>query len=161
MHCPEFRQTVGAFLDGEVDGTTRKKIALHLSKCRECADLVESDRFWNEQVRGYLDHELPDGLRQEILGDLDNPGRQGQWRIAWWAIKRDLTQPRRLLETAALAAVVILALNYLPFFRSPEKAEQPEAFRQAGPIVQVGQDPTWQSGETVPTARLKLSGRLI
>lgn len=161
MRCPEFREIMGLFLDGEVDGKTRKDIARHLVQCQECAELVESNRFWNEKVCGYLEHELPAGLREEILGDLAPIGWREKLRVAWWAIRRDLAQPRKMLQTAALAVVLILAVNYLPFFRSADKSKLNEAFGQAGPIVQVGQDLTWQPGETVPTARLSLSGRLI
>ena len=155
---------MGLFLDGEVDSQTRKDIGYHLVQCQECAELVESNRFWSEKVGRYLDHELPEGLREEILGDLaytDNLNWRGKLRIAWWAIRRDLAQPRKMMQTAAMAVVLILAINYLPFFRSAEKSEPNTAFGKAGPIVQMGQTPTWQPGETVPTARLSLSGRLI
>lgn len=156
MHCPEFREVMRSFLDGKVDGATRKEVGLHLAECDECAALVESDGFWDDSIRAHLDHQLPAGLREDILGDLDHLSGRDQWRIAWWAIKRDLKEPKGMLQAAALAAVMILALNYLPFFRSQEKA-----FNHSGPIVQVGEAEAWSPGETVPTARLTLSGRLI
>lgn len=162
MRCPEFREVMRSFLDGQVDGATRREVGLHLAGCEECAALVEDKKFWDDSIRSHLDHELPEGLRREILGDLgnlDDLGGRDQWRIAWWAVKRDLSKPRMLLQTAALAAVLILALNYLPFFGSSEKS--PAAFENAAPIVQFGEESSWQSEETVPTARLTLPGRLI
>jgi hypothetical protein len=162
MRCPEFREVMRSFIDGEVDSDTRREIGLHLAECTDCAKLIEDDRFWNETVLGYLDHELPAGLRESILGDLDDLGWRQQLRIGWWAILRDLSRPKGMLQAAAVAVVLILALNYLPFFRSADKpVGGDEAFRHSGPIVQVGREVDWKPGETVPTARLSLSGRLI
>jgi hypothetical protein len=148
MRCPEFREVMRSFIDGEVDG---------------------------------LDHELPDGLRDSILGDLAPSGASGasgvsqgrkaslddlgwrqQLRIAWWAVRRDLSKPGEMLKVAAMAAVLILAVVYLPVFRSGDQpAGDKEAFGHSGPIVQMGEKADWKPGETVPTARLSLSGRLI
>ena len=156
MHCPEFREVMRSFLDGRVDAATRKEAGLHLAECAECAALVEDDGFWDDSIRRHLNHELPAGLREDILGDLDHVSGRNFWRIAWWAVKRDLKQPKGMLQAAAVAVVLILALNYLPFFRSQEKP-----FLNSGPIIQVGEAAAWSPGETVPTARLTLSGRLI
>ena len=119
MRCPEFKDIMRAFLDGEVDNATRKAAGLHLAECPDCARLIESDRFWDETLRSYLHHELPADLRADILGDLahvpvsasgsagdtgtapgpanldnlDNLGARDQWRIAWWVVKRDLRRP--------------------------------------------------------------------
>lgn len=159
MRCPEFREVMRSFLDGEVDGATRREVGLHLAECEECAALIEDNNFWDDAIRSHLDHELPEGLRRDILGDLEDMSRRDKWRIAWWAVKRDLSRPRMLLQTAALAALLILALNYLPFFGSSGKSAA--AFENGAPIVQFPEEGSWQSGETVPTARLSLPGRLI
>jgi anti-sigma factor RsiW len=159
-----------SFLDGEVADRTRREVGRHLAACEDCARLIEDDRFWNETIRGYLDHELPDGLRESILGDLA-PGQTAglndldwrkQVRIAWWAVRRDLSRPRELIRTVAVAAVLVLMIVYLPVWlagkhTTPDK----EAFGRSGPIVQMGETADWKPGETVPTARLSLSGRLI
>jgi len=162
MRCPEFREVMRSFIDGEVDGDTRREIGLHLAECTDCAKLIEDNRFWDETVLGYLDHELPAGLRESILGDLDDLGWRQQLRIGWWAIRRDLSRPKGMLEAAAVAVVLIVAVNFLPVFWPAEKSTgENEAFRHSGPIVQVGQEVDWKPGEIVPTARLSLSGRLI
>lgn len=178
MRCPECREVMRSFIDGKVDGRTRREVGLHLAECSDCARLIEDDHFWDEAIRGYLEHELPDGLRESILGDLahvpsgaagqgrqaglDDLGWRKKLRIAWWAVRRDLSRPGDMLKVAALAAVLILAVNYLPFFRSGDQpAGEKAAFSQAGPIVQVGENVDWKPGDTVPTARLSLSGRLI
>jgi anti-sigma factor RsiW len=167
---------MNSFLDGEVDDRTRQEVGLHLAECADCAQLVEDDRFWKDTIRDYLDHELPDGLRASILGDLaaiktdpapgrrpglDDLGWKQQLRVIWWAGRRGLT-PRVVLQAAALAAFLIVALHYLDIFRSPDGPGDPtEPFGHSGPIVQVGEKADWRPGETVPTARLSLSGRLI
>ncbi len=171
MRCPECHQIMRSFLDGEVDGPARREVALHLAECSDCAQLIEDDRFWDETLRGYLDHELPDGLRESILGDLaSGPARETgaskigwrqQMRIVWWACRRDLSL-KLVLQSAAVVTLMVLAMNYLPFFKSPNKShDSTEAFRNSGPIVQLGENGDWKPGETVPTARLTLSGRLI
>jgi anti-sigma factor RsiW len=165
MRCPEFRETARAFLDGEVDDSTRREFALHLAGCPDCARLIEEGRFWDDALRDYLNCELPDGLRQGILGDLAQGPVDMGWRqklgVIWWASRKDLS-PRVVLQTAALVAFLVLALNYLPFFQSSDKpGDLEEAFQSSGPIVGLGEDADWKPGETVPTARLKLSGRLI
>lgn len=177
MHCAEFQDVMRSFLDGEVDRARRREIGRHLAECTACAELVESSQFWDETVRGHLNRELPDGLREDILGDLvphssggsidhggslDHLGARKNWQIVWWAIRRDLSRPRGMLQAAALAVAIILALNYLPFFNSSDAPNGAgDAFLRSGPIMQAGQDGIWQTGETVPTARLTLSGRLI
>lgn len=165
MRCPECREVMRSFIDGEVDESTRREVGLHVAECPDCARLIEDDRFWEEFLRSYLDHELPDGLRESILGDLATGSVEMGWRqkmrVIWWAGTKDLT-PKLVLQTAAVVAVMILALNYLPFFRSTDKSGgSEEAFKSSGPIVHVGEDSDWNSYETVPTARLSLSGRLI
>ena len=107
-------------------------------------------------------------------------------RIAWWAIRRDLARPRGMLQAAAVAVIVIVAVNTLPIFRSGP--DDRAAFTEPGPIVHVGPDGTiaadrtdrtgrtgpidtteqtdpgrrtGQTGPAVGTARLTLSGRLI
>ena len=171
MRCPECHQIMRSFLDGEVDGPARREVALHLAECSDCAQLIEDDRFWDETLRGYLDHELPDGLRESILGDVANGPADGaaatklgwkqQLRVVWWAGRRDLSL-KLVLQTAAVVTLMMLALNYLPFFQSPDRSRDAnEAFRKSGPIVQVDEKGDWKPGETVPTARLSLSGRLI
>ena len=165
MRCHECREVMRSFLDGEVDGSRRREFGLHLAECPDCASLIEDDRFWDETIRSYLNHELPDGLRDSILGDLApglaDMGWRQKLRVIWWASKKDMS-PKLVLQTAVLAVILMLALNYLPFFRSPDKSGDLEgAFRSSGPIVQVGEDADWNPDETVPTARLSLSGRLI
>jgi anti-sigma factor RsiW len=165
MRCPEFREIARSFLDGEVDDPTRREFALHLAECSDCARLIEEDRFWDDTLRDYLNHELPDGLRESILGDLAQSPADMGWRqklrVIWWAGRRDLS-PKLVLQTAALAAFLILALNYLPFFQSSDKpGDLKEAYRSSGPIVQLGEDADWNPEKIAPTARLSLSGRLI
>ncbi len=162
MRCPEFREVMRSFIDSEVDGKTRRAVVRHLAECTDCAKLIEDNRFWDETILDYLDHELPAGLRENILGDRHDLDWRQQLRIVWWAIRRDLSRPKGMLQAAAVAVVLILAVNYLPFFRSADKPTgENEAFRHSGPIVQVGREVDWKPGETVPTARLSLSGRLI
>lgn len=178
MRCPEFRDVMRSFLDGEVEKATRREVGLHLAECDECARLIEGDRFWDESIRSYLDRELPEGLRESILGDLvhteagaavdgrgaglDGLSWRKQLRIAWWAVKRDLSKPREMFQAVGLATVLVLAVLYLPdFLSSDESAEGRNAFGHSGPIVQAGEKEDWKPGETVPTTRLTLSGRLI
>ena len=172
MHCHEFHEVMRSFIDGEVDGKTRREVARHLVACHDCAQLIEDDSYWDKTILSYLDHEVPEGLRDSILGDLAHVQIDGAslndlgWRqqlgIAWWAIRRDLSRPRGMLQVATVSVVLILAVIYLPLFQSNQKSTgTDEPFRHSGPIVQMDQPVDWNPGETVPTTRLSLAGQLI
>lgn len=169
MRCPEFRDVMRSFLDGETDGKTRKEVGMHLVECKACADLIEQDRFWDDALRRHLDHGLPDGLRASILGEAAHdaspsaPLRLG-WRkqmsIAWWAIRRDLSRPWPLLRAVAGSLLLMAVMLYVPQWLD---RDEPEAapFEQAGPIMHIYETDVPQTDENVTTARLSLSGRLI
>lgn len=173
MRCDECRALLQGLIDGDLDGRIRRELGRHLAGCAECAALIERERFWDEALLRHLDHELPPDLRDEILGDLadvsvrtpdtvprlDRLDRRSQWRLVWWSLKRDFTEPAGLLLTVAVAAaVLVLAL----WWSDRNRAEPP--FTQAGPIVRTVPTERQVESDTYeepPTGSLTLSGRLI
>ena len=115
MRCEECRALLRSLVDGRMDGRTRREMGLHLAECDECSALIEQERFWDDALLGYLDHELPPDLRSEILGDLadvetpatetisrlDRLDRRSRWRLMAWAATRDFADPMQWLRTAA------------------------------------------------------------
>ncbi len=170
MRCDECRQQMREFLDGEAGDRRRREVGLHLAECEECAALIEQDRFWDRALRRHLDHELPPDLRSEILGDLvgvperaggmaRNPrlGWKQQWKVVWWSLKRDFAQPWKLVPAVVAAIAVILFVNWFAPARTPED----DSFRTSAPVVELGPRAVTSPDETVSTARITLSGRLI
>ena len=171
MRCDECRDGIRGFLDGKVDDVRRREIGRHLAACPACGRHVAETRFWDDAFRRHLDRELPAGLRASILGDAA-PGAAGRsgdgsldarasWRVAWWAVKRDLRDPWKLVPGIATAAAVILFVGWLTDRPGPPRDDAGEAFRRPGPILQIDQTPAWNPGDPVPTSRLTLSGRMI
>jgi len=171
MRCDECRDGMRDFLDGEVDEVRRREIGRHLASCPECGRRVADDRFWDVTIRRHLERELPPGLRASILGDVpagragrsrgETLGARASWQVAWWAVRRDLRDPWKLVPTIVAAAAVILFVGWLTDRAGPPRNDAGEAFRQPGPVLQLDQRPDWHPGDPVPTSRLALSGRLI
>ena len=151
--------------------TTARNTALSNWRCRQSEDRkLAGAEAENNQAGGtwYSDDTATSPTREVERRELrlglevaPKIGWRQQMRIVWWAGGRDLSL-KLVLQTAAMVTLMVLALNYLPFFKSPDKShDSTEAFRKSGPIVQLGEKGDWKPGETVPTARLTLSGRLI
>ncbi len=134
MRCLEFRETMGRFLDGEVDDATRREVGLHLVECDACAQLIEGDKFWDDAVLALLEREAPTDLRAKILVDTigaeaarGSGVRAGGSKmslgtqlglIRWAATRR--TSPRSWLEAAAIVAGIFLYIHFTADdFRSP------------------------------------------
>ena len=122
MQCRECRDVMGRFIDGDVDGQTRREIGLHLAECEECLGLINDDRFWDDKVLSLLDREAPEGLRAEILGDLaaahpasrrperSDLGWKKQLKITGWAATRK-SSPKQWLETIAFVVGALLVVQ--------------------------------------------------
>ena len=131
MNCHKFREIMNTLIDGQVDQKLLKSALMHQTECSECAALIDDDSFWDESIRSYLDHKLPTGLRESILGDLADVNvavagnaaagvdpNKLNWKhkrdIAWWAIRRDLSRPKDILKFVALVVGVFLFVTYFP-----------------------------------------------
>lgn len=171
MRCEECRALLRSLVDGRMDGRTRRKMGLHLAECDECSALIEQERFWDDALLGYLDHELPPDLRSEILGDLadvetpatetisrlDRLDRRSRWRLMAWAATRDFADPMQWLRTAAVAAAALLAV----WWWTGDRQDEPRPFTEPAPIVHTAPDGTGPRYDDPPTGRLSLSGRMI
>ncbi len=122
MQCLELQEVMRSFIDGQVDGETRRQVGLHLADCPECMNLINGDSFWDDAVVSLLDREAPADLRADILGDLAeaNPaphnaklsglGWQKQMKIIGWASLRN-NNPRQWLTTTAVVIAIIVAVQ--------------------------------------------------
>jgi anti-sigma factor RsiW len=169
MRCHEFHEIMRAYVDGEVERSVGTDATDHLAGCTACAGEVEDIRRWDAALTACLDHELPSDLRIAILGepagdstprtDPNGLGLLHKLQSAWSNMRRDLARPRGIVTAAVVATVLILAVAYRPSSRRTDPTD--DSFRRGGPVVQMGDKVVWQPGDTFPTARLSLSGRLI
>lgn len=129
MNCLECQEVMVRFIDGSVDGKTRKEVGLHLADCPECMRLIEGGKFWDDAVLKLLDHEAPADLRSEILGDLgegglDDLGWKKNLKIMRWASTRN-NSPWLWLQAVAWAAGIFLLVEFVPQlwsdFRQPPR----------------------------------------
>lgn len=156
MHCPEFRETMQAFVDGNVDGPTRKNFARHLLECPACAALVEDAEAWNSAVRRTLDRKAPPELRAAILGEEAagqiRPTRRREWLAVLKYVRQDLT-PRHFLEVAAVLVVVLGVSHWLSRDSGPTRP-----FSRAGTVVTLDQAMNPSSEANLVTGSLELDG---
>lgn len=156
MQCPEFRETMQAFVDGNVAGSTRKDFARHMLDCPACAALVEDAEAWNSLVRRTLDRKAPSELRAAILGEeaagQARPSRSREFLAVLKYLRKDLT-PRNVLEVAA-GLVIALALSY--WLRGDTRAQRP--FAEPGTILTLEQAANPSSASTLVTGSLELEG---
>lgn len=123
MQCHEIQDQMKRFIDGEVDGETRKLVGLHLAECDDCMRLINEDKFWDEAVVELFEREAPADLRDEILGDLAEANPRGRSvdlsGVGWkkrlkffgWAATRN-TNTRQLFKALAwvLGGLVVMQL---------------------------------------------------
>ena len=174
MRCADCRRLLQGLIEGDLKGDDRREAGRHLAECPECAALLEQESFWDEALLRHFDHELPPDLRAEILGDLadvpsapqdpaarlERPDGRRRWRLVLGVLKRDFTEPARLLRVAAAAAAAVAVLLLVDAWTGDPPARR-RPFTQAAPIVTIERaDPPAPSGNP-PTGRLSLPGRLI
>ncbi len=166
MNCREFQEIMNSTLDQEMNAGTRKQVALHLTSCPDCLQLIQEDTFWDEAVIGLLNREAPEGLRREILGDLaDRPGLSGLgWKnrlklIGWGSGRK--TSAWNWLEVAAVLAVFLLLIPALPYLTDRWSFSSPDPFQESGPVVMIGDNGLLSHDSFLVTSSLEFEGRLF
>lgn len=142
--CNDFRERLGAYLDGELEESSAREIERHLEDCPACRSALREMRLTDRLLREGLKREeigaersaasLTDTLeriRQEPspAWEPQQPKRRTGWILRWnWRL-------RWVVGVAAATAAVILALRISP---EPIAPERPES------------TPEEQTDETVP-----------
>ena len=86
MNCARLRQTLDAWLDGELDPATGAEIERHVSGCPACAGLKEGRVALGQQLRTELPrYRVPTELEHKIRGSLGGERRGPTWLQTWAA----------------------------------------------------------------------------
>jgi anti-sigma factor RsiW len=95
MNCPELRELVQRWLDGEMPAPDQGEAADHLGACPSCRQLLRAARLVRDTLGRSLSPVPPERLSRRILERLLGEARRR-------------TRARRLLIGAALAATLLL-----------------------------------------------------
>jgi hypothetical protein len=81
MRCADFRDSLDAFLDGELDAAEERALRLHLESCGDCEAELDDLRAWHASIGDALADEEPDPAavarsRREILASLPESVRR-------------------------------------------------------------------------------------
>jgi len=120
MDCDRLRASLYAFLDGELDVKDTIEAEQHITECPMCEALIRYEERFRTTVRRMLIREpVPAALRERIAASLDAYQRS---RFKWMS---RLPLPNlRLAAAAAVAALVVLAaISFFPYGRTPVAAE--------------------------------------
>jgi anti-sigma factor RsiW len=101
-------QRLAAFHDGELDANVVRELELHLAKCAQCRQELDSLRALGKAMRAAApQHRAPAALRQRLQVALDQlaPPRSQRRPTYWWGV---LTGGVGTAATAALALLVWL-----------------------------------------------------
>jgi anti-sigma factor RsiW len=86
MNCARLRQTLDAWLDGELDTATGPDIERHVGGCPACAALKEGRVALGQRLRAQAPrYRAPAALEQKIRHSLRKQSRGPTWLQAWAA----------------------------------------------------------------------------
>jgi anti-sigma factor RsiW len=128
MTCDEARFAVLALLDDELDVAKSLEVLAHLDNCGVCQAEAERDDRLTVLVRQHLSRApaAPAGLWRRIRDRIDREegAPRPSDRRSWWAARllTAIGSPQRsarLVQAAALALVVVMALVMLPSRPTP------------------------------------------
>jgi anti-sigma factor RsiW len=107
VNCPQTRNLLHAFLDGQLDLVRHVEIEHHLADCSSCADDYRSLQSLRDALQAQsLYHRAPPGLADRFRANLRRPSASPVARLA---------SRRQYLVGAALAAGLALSLGGLGF----------------------------------------------
>ena len=64
--CDEAMHAVYVYLDGEMNPVEQQKVAVHLRRCRGCADAVEFEKQFLHRLKAACPETLPAGLVEKV-----------------------------------------------------------------------------------------------
>ncbi len=113
MNCEETRQSLDAYVDGELEMTHHRAVELHVSKCPSCKDAAERIANCSLSVRMNMPaYKAPPELKSKVRATLRKGDRPN--------FKCSTVRTRQLAYAAALVALSF-ALAWTWFSLSPSK----------------------------------------
>jgi len=104
MDCRDLRETISAFVDGEIPAEEAERVREHIASCPECRAVEARMRSLGDGVR-QLRPPVPDGFRNAVFARLESEGALPPKRKAAPARWRRAAVP--LAAAAALALVLL------------------------------------------------------
>jgi anti-sigma factor RsiW len=80
MNCPEVRERLTAFLDGELPPAEAEAVRAHVAACAECAVRADEGRAVAEACRAWADREPSDGFAARLAHTARVRARARRWR---------------------------------------------------------------------------------
>jgi anti-sigma factor (TIGR02949 family) len=103
VKCPDIRQELSAYLDGELDNETADALHRHLTDCPACRAELEALRRTVAAVKELPELPAPAGLKEEIMSQVEaDAAEPGPWRRLW-----------------PVAAAILVACGLFLFYADP------------------------------------------
>lgn len=138
MACENKTQLIQAYFDGELDLVRSVELEEHLKSCEQCAQELQSQKALRKSLIGAsLYEEASDGLKARVRASIAAAGAVPHVQ-APNLIEMDraaANRHRRVLEWAAIAAVVAVAATLLAFMLAPALTSRRQSELLAEEIV--------------------------
>ena len=102
MNCPQVRELLSAYFDGELADDLRLHLSTHLDECPDCRSELAGFKSLSTMADGLSDPPPPAGVWSEIERQLDRPVPAKSVDTPWY-------RSSRAVWLATLAATVLLA----------------------------------------------------
>ena len=109
MNCQDVRNQLDAYLDGELDPTSRASVDQHVANCAPCANELRTLRQLSASFASFR-VELPDGLMDRVHDAVERARDTGILRIA--------------RAMSAVAASIVLAGTFYLTYATSQSAPQ-------------------------------------
>ncbi len=126
MNCREFEDSIGAFMDGELEPSQLHEFDAHRRKCSLCAMLADTVTDNHSTLAAFPEVEPPAGLHDRIL----EASRKRRFSPA--SLFRALFQPewftlpsRRRFAMGMVGFLFVIAMGYNVFFSSSARSLDP------------------------------------
>ena len=136
MECEKVRESLSAYLDGELSEQEREAVSAHVERCPECARELTALRQVSALYRRLEDPEPPVDLEERVFAEV---GRFRASRVPFWTRFSFPSSPKPILAVAASVLVVcgaaIITARLIPS-RQPMRLAK-TAHEEATPAMQL------------------------
>ena len=136
MECEGIKESLSAFLDGELTEEESSAVRAHLERCADCRKEIEAFRKMSALYRDLEDPEPPADLEERVLAEV---GGLRIRRVPFWA--RFPSFPKPMLALAATVLVVCgaaaITARLIPS-KGPMKLAKTESEEAASAVVSGG-----------------------
>jgi|GEM_PF-5238384 len=149
MECEEVRESLSAFLDGELNEHEREAVRAHVERCSDCARELAALQQVSALYRRLEDPEPPVDLEERVFAEV---GRFRASKVPFWTRSSFPSSPKPILAVAASVLVICGAAVItarLISSRQPVKLAK-TAPEQAAPVMQLDAERAAADMKSVP-----------